>query len=89
MHPVFYAIGNSYCIKSTNAQLAEMNFALQAPLARREFASKLFFIYAGGESRKRDSLFLGFTKEQTHIVLYCVDACKLKIINQHLCYIWT
>ena len=43
MHPVFYAIGNSYCIKSTNAQLAEMNFALQAPFARREFAGKLYF----------------------------------------------
>ena len=27
-----------------DAQLAEMNFALQAPLARREFASKLFFV---------------------------------------------
>ena len=29
-----------------DAQLAEMNFALQAPLARREFASKLFFLYS-------------------------------------------
>ncbi len=27
-----------------DAQLAEMNFALQAPLARREFAGKLFFV---------------------------------------------
>ena len=26
------------------AQLAEMKFALQAPLARREFAGKLFFV---------------------------------------------
>ena len=39
----FYVIGNSYCIKSINAPLAEVDFALQAPLARREFASKLFF----------------------------------------------
>ena len=26
-----------------DAQLAEMNFALQAPITRREFAGKLFF----------------------------------------------
>ena len=29
-----------------DAQLAEVNSALQAPLARREFANKLFFTHA-------------------------------------------
>ena len=42
---IFTVIGNYFAFPITvkmDAQLAEMNFALQAPLARREFARKLF-----------------------------------------------